>query len=67
MLLKPNSSKNTKHNGNTKEKKKNKNKNKMKQTREKEQNDEKTPILYLMYSKLYSIYIVMYYPHRRAN
>lgn len=39
----------------------------MKQTREKEQNNEKTPILYLMYSKLYSIYIVMYYPHRRAN
>lgn len=63
MLLKPNSSENTKHSCNTKGRQ-----NKAKGWKKKEQTKERAPILYLMHSKLYSIYIfIMYYPPRRAN
>ena len=62
MLLKPNSSKNTKHGSNTKGRQK------KREEKRKEQTKENAPILYLMCNKLYSIYIfVMYYPPRRAK
>lgn len=62
VLLKPNCSKNTKHRGNTKGRLSKRGR------KDGTKHKERAPILYLMCSKLYSIYIfIIYYPPQRAN